>query len=299
LRNLARLFSVPDLPWYAILKKRKTERMRHPTITATSNPHIKEAMAVREKRKKYGHDAFLLEGPHLVEMALRSGTPLHKIFFTGDYASHGGGDHLLRQAARTGAQLFQVTGQILSRLSDTETPQGIIALASYRPIPLDAAAPREASLFAVIDGIQDPGNLGTIIRTADAAGADAVILLPGSCDAFMPKTIRSSAGSLLTVPIAYSDRQTLLPLLRKRSVRLCVTDVHASATIYSADLSGPLAFVFGNEAHGASEEILRAADTRVRIPIFGKAESLNVAAAAAICMFEAVRQRMMKGTIHR
>ena len=265
--------------------------MRYATITATSNPHIKEAVAIREKRKKYGHDAFLLEGPHLVEMALRSGTPMQEIFFTGDYASHGGGDQLLRQAARTGTRMFQVTGPILARLSDTETPQGIVAIASYRPISLDAITPRKVPLFAVIDGIQDPGNLGTIIRTADAAGADAVILLPGSCDAFMPKAIRSSAGSLLTVPIVYSDHHALVPLLRKRSVRLCVTDVHASPTLYSADLSGPLAFVFGNEAHGASEEILRAADIRVKIPIFGKAESLNVAAAAAVCMYEAVRQR--------
>jgi TrmH family RNA methyltransferase len=150
---------------------------------------------------------------------------------------------------------------------------------------------RDPSLLVVIDGIRDPGNLGTIIRTSDAAGVDAVIVLPGTCDAFMPKAVRSTAGSIFNIPLVYPETDELMGWLRERSIRTLVADVNATLSLYEADLSRSLAFVFGNEAMGVHEKLRCEADARVKIPLSGKAESLNVAISAAICLYEAVRQR--------
>jgi TrmH family RNA methyltransferase len=197
----------------------------------------------------------------------------------------------LRNVRDRGALLFRISRQILSTLADTETPQGIIALVSYHPSALDMIPEKDIPLLVVIDRIQDPGNLGTVIRTSDAAGADALIILPGTCDAYMPKVIRATAGSIFNIPLVYTDAASLTAHLRGKAIKLLVTDAHASESIYDADLSRPLALVFGNETEGASKKMKEQADALIKIPIFGRAESLNVALSAAIFLFEAVRQR--------
>ncbi|MGD0885777.1 MAG: RNA methyltransferase [Thermodesulfovibrionales bacterium] len=268
--------------------------MRYLDITSRSNPHIREAATIKGKKGRHKHDAFLIEGPHLLQMALRSGIAVQKVFFTEEHLATKEGERLVRQILRTGAELFRISGQILSKLSDTETPQGIVAIASHRPFSLDQLGLKEPALLVVIDGIRDPGNLGTLIRTADAAGVDAVIILPGTCDAFMPKAIRSTAGSIFNIPLVYPEAGELMRWLQERSIKTLVADVHATQSLYEADLSRPLAFVFGNEAAGVHEGLRREADAGVKIPLSGKAESLNVAISAAICLYEAVRQRSAK-----
>ena len=265
--------------------------MRYIDIVSASNPQVKEAVSIKEKRRKYKYEAFLIEGPHLVEMALQSGTAIKKAFFTEEFSSGRGGASLLKKLTGSGAGMFRITAQILSMLSDTETPQGVIATAAYNPCSLDTLQVSENAMIVIIDGIQNPGNLGTIIRTADAAGADALIMLPGTCDAFMPKALRSTAGSLFTLPIAYAETAAVIRWLREKAIGLSVTDAKAPVEIHQADLTHPLAFVFGNEAHGVSDSLKKAATVLLSIPILGKAESLNVAASAAICLYEAVRQR--------
>ena len=146
-------------------------------------------------------------------------------------------------------------------------------------------------LLVVSDGIQDPGNLGTIIRTADAAGADGVVILPGTCDVYMQKTIRATAGSLFNIPVTHAAVDELLDWLRAHKINLAVTASGAEKSFFEADLNKPVAFVFGNEAQGVQEDLKRAADMVLSVPIYGKAESLNVAASAAVCLYEAVRQR--------
>ncbi|HAM49712.1 MAG TPA: RNA methyltransferase [Nitrospiraceae bacterium] len=267
--------------------------MRYIEITSRSNPHIREAVTVKGKRP-HKYDAFLIEGPHLLQMAFQARIVIQKIFFTEEYLSTKEGTQLLRQISRTGAELFRINRHILSRLSDTETPQGIVAMASCRPLSLDELRLRDPALLIVIDGVQDPGNLGTIIRTSDAAGVDALILLPGTCDVFMPKVLRATAGSIFNVPLVYSETGELMRWLQEKSIKALVTDVKASQNLYEADLTQPLAFVFGHEATGVTEKLKRQADVLVKIPLFGEAESLNVAISAAICMYEAVRQRTAK-----
>lgn len=225
-------------------------------------------------------------------MAAASGAEIKRIFFTKDFKS--GNERFLRHLSKKAPDLIETTDDILSRLSDTETPQGVVAIASYRPFQLHELRLKKIPLVVVADGIQDPGNLGSIIRTSDAAGTDAVIMLQSTCDAFMPKVIRSTAGSIFNIPIVHSDADGLIRWLKEKHISLFVTDIAASETVYEADFRRPLAFVFGNEAHGASEGIKHKADAILSIPILGRAESLNVASSAAICLYEAVRQRTGK-----
>jgi TrmH family RNA methyltransferase len=266
-------------------------------ITSPANPFIREAIAVREKRSLYKYDNFVIEGPRVVAMALDAGIIPNKVFFTEEFASKKEGERLLSRLSKKNAEVFEVTDHLLRKLTDTENPQGIAALASYSPMPLDSLGTGETPLVVVVDGVQDPGNLGTIIRTADAAGAGGVVLLPGTCDAFMPKVIRSTAGSIFNLPLSYSTPPDLLKWSGINKISLAVTSADAEKTIFESRLDMPAAFVFGNETRGVSETIRKSADMLLRIPIFGKAESLNVATASAICLYEAVRQRRLKEII--
>lgn len=265
--------------------------MRYLTIKSSSNKHIREALEVRNRRTKYGHEAFLLESPHLIEMALASGSRIKKVFFTEAFSVRDDSQRLLAQLSGHNRDLFEVPEHILEKLSSTESPQGIVAIASYCLHTPDKLHLKGKPLIVVVDSIQDPGNLGTIIRISDAAGADAVFILPHTCDPFMSKVIRATAGSIFNIPLVYSAADKLVNWLRRQKIGLVATALDADKTIYDADLNRPIAFVFGNEAHGVSEELKNEADLQVKIPISGKAESLNVAVSAAICLYEAVRQR--------
>ena len=267
------------------------EVMRYLKITSTANQHIKNAIQIREKRATYKHSAFLIEGPHLVATALEADIKIREVFAADVFLNKKENRGLLQGLSRRAGQVFEVTDQVLRKITETETPQGVVAVVSYTPPGLHELSFRADPFLVVIDGIQDPGNLGTIIRTADAAGTDAVILLPGTCDAFMPKAVRATAGSIFHLPVVYAEPEALTPWLRENNIRLVVTAADAEKTIYEADLSGPLSMVFGNEAHGVSSQLKKTGHLSLRIPIFGNAESLNVATAAAICLYEGVRQR--------
>ena len=263
--------------------------MRYKKITSLSNQNIKETL----KAKKIGQrDTMIIEGYRLLEMAMDSNTDIRRIFFTEDFRSKN--EEFLMRLSAHASDLVETTEQIISRISETDSPQGITALVSYKTRELYELSFASDPLIAVCDGLQDPGNLGTIIRTADAAGADAVIVLPGTCNPFMPKAIRATAGSIFGLPLAFVEPEELVGWLMERSISLVVAEAHASKTVYDADFTRPLAFAFGNEAVGVSEYLRYNSDSLVSVPIWGKAESLNVAASAAICLFEVVRQRKIR-----
>jgi TrmH family RNA methyltransferase len=266
-----------------------------PKITSPSNPQIKEAVTIRESGRKKGRSTFLIEGLHLIESAIRAGAEIDRVFFTDTFSARREGREMLKTLAKTNRNMFEVAPRLLNKIADTETPQGVVAVVTFFPPPLDTLRLNDPPLLAVADGIQDPGNLGTIIRTSDAAGADGVVLLPGTCDPFMSKTVRATAGSIFNVPVVHTDRPELLEWMRDKRIHLAVTAADAPKSVFATDLDVPVAFVFGNEARGVSEPLHKAADLVVKIPIHGKAESLNVATSAAICLYEAVRQRKARG----
>jgi TrmH family RNA methyltransferase len=257
-------------------------------IQSTRNTVIKKALAIKEKRSRFKSRAFLIEGPHLIESALMSEgrCEIKRLFYTEAFRRKSSG--LMKRFLDCPAELYEASGHVIEKLSDTETPQGVVAIASYRQ-PKEEAF-NKGGILVVLDGVQDPGNVGAIIRTSEAAGASAVVLLPGACDPFSPKALRASAGSVFSIPLLYEDSDVLVKNLRQLRIPLVATTANARRSLFDSVLKPPLALAFGNESSGISPELRRAASLRVKVPIHGRAESLNVASTAAVCIYEALRQ---------
>lgn len=221
---------------------------------------------------------FLAEGPNLVEAALRRGL-VSEVF-----ATEAALDRFA--ALLVDAPVQVVTERAAKALSDTVTPVGLVAVCRMPEVSLDevlAGAPR---LVAVAVETSEPGNAGTLIRLADAMGADAMILAGNSVDPFNGKCLRSSAGSIFGLPVVQApDVDALMAALRAAGLQVLATTLDGETPLPQVDLTAPTAWLFGSEAHGLSPEIAAAADARVTIPMRGSAESLNVAAAAAICLY--------------
>ncbi len=222
---------------------------------------------------------FLAEGPNLVEAALRRGL-VSEIF-----ATEAAAERFAELLAGTTVEL--VTERAAKALSDTVTPVGLVAVCSMPDADLGAVLAAGPSLVAVPVGISEPGNAGTLIRVADAMGADAVVLAGPSVDPFNGKCLRASAGSIFSVPVVSEpDAVTVVHALRDAGLRVFATTPAGDDSLDDVDLSAPTAWLFGPEAHGLPAEVSALATTRVRIPMAGGAESLNVAAAAAICLYQ-------------
>ncbi|VEG55775.1 tRNA/rRNA methyltransferase SpoU [Mycolicibacterium aurum] len=225
---------------------------------------------------------FLAEGPNLVEAALRRGL-VSEVFATAEAAHRFAG--LL-----SGVTVDLVTDKAAKVLSDTVTPVGLVAVCSMPDVALDEVLAGDPRLVAVPVGISEPGNAGTLIRVADAMGADAVVLAGDSVDPYNGKCLRASAGSIFSVPvISDPDAAGVLARLRDAGLQVLATVLDGDVSLDDADLSTPTAWLFGPEAHGLPPEVVALATTGVRIPMPGGAESLNVASAAAICLYQSAR----------
>jgi TrmH family RNA methyltransferase len=225
---------------------------------------------------------FLAEGPNLVEAAQARGLVVDV------FATEPAADRFADLLAR--APVHVVTDRAAKALSDTVTPAGLVAVCTTPETSLEdvlATAPR--LLLTAVD-VSEPGNAGTLIRTADAMGADAIVLAGHSVDPYNGKCLRASAGSIFAVPVVEAPVVAeLFEALRESGLRVLATTLDGEVSLDDLDLSGPTAWVFGTEAHGLAPELAALADARVRIPMNGGAESLNVAAAAAICMYQSSR----------
>lgn len=195
-------------------------------------------------------------------------------------------DELAALAAEAGVPVSAVTERAAAGLSETVTPQGVLAVCDLVDAPLAAALAGTPRLVAVLAGVSDPGNAGTVIRVADAAGADAVILAGHAVDPHNGKCVRASTGSLFHVPIARAPVPETVDACRAAGLRLVAADGHAADELDAATaLGGPVAWVFGSEAHGLPDELVASLDHALRVPLYGAAESLNLATAAAVCLY--------------
>lgn len=258
-------------------------------LTGLQNPMVKSAAELKQKKYRQQQGLFLAEGLRTVEEAVRYGAA-QSIFYTAieDDRTRA----VLEEAAAKQIKLVCVSDKVLKKIADTETPQGIIAVCKMRSKRLDDFL-ASGKMLLVLDRVTDPGNIGTMLRTADAAGVGGLLLLQGCADIYAPKTVRASMGSLFHLPVLSGlSEELLVQAARKAGYELLVTCLDGADNLYKADLQGRIAFVMGNEANGVSDALLAAADKRVFIPMQGRAESLNVAMAAGIVMFEALRQRL-------
>ena len=225
---------------------------------------------------------FLAEGPNLVEAALRRGL-VSDVFATEDAAAR-----FADLLAGTPTQL--VTERAAKALSDTVTPVGLVAVCAIPDAGLEQVLAEAPTLVAVPVGVSEPGNAGTIIRVADAMGADAVILAGPSVDPYNGKCLRASAGSIFSIPvIAEPDTDAVVAGLRDAGLQVLATVLDGSVSLDDVDLARPTAWLFGPEAHGLPADVVELATARVRIPMAGNAESLNIGSAAAICLSQSAR----------
>lgn len=245
---------------------------------------IRRLATLHRKKQRIDAGRFLVEGPQAVrELVTHQPELAEELFvvFDGD-----GFPDIERQASELGIPVQLATEQVVAALSDTVTPQGIIAVARITETAM-ATALDGAQLVAVCHEIRDPGNAGTVIRAADAAGADAVIFAGESIDPWNPKVVRSTTGSLFHLPVVTGVSLTeVVAEATQRGITTVAADVHGSDLAPSdPELSGPVAWIFGNEARGLTDADRALADHVKRLPIYGKAESLNLATAASVCLY--------------
>jgi TrmH family RNA methyltransferase len=253
-------------------------------------PRVIAARRLQRRRDRDQTGRFLVEGPQAVRAALAGAAV--ELFGT-DQALSRYAD-LVALAERGGVPVSPVTGEALAALAETVQPQGLVAVCEQLDVPLVEALSRSPRLVAVAAEIRDPGNAGTVLRTADAAGAGAVVFAGDAVDPYNGKCVRASAGSLFHLDLV-RDRgvQEVVVALRAAGIQVLAATGHGADDLDDllddGALARPTAWLFGSEAHGLTEELLAAADRRVRVPIYGGAESLNLAAAAAVCLYASAR----------
>jgi TrmH family RNA methyltransferase len=236
----------------------------------------------------------VLEGAELLSVALTAGARVESVYVAPEGRAVPAVTEVVDRAHAAGARVFDLAPGVIERITDTVTPQPVVAVVGFAPAKLEEV--RNASLVLVCVDVRDPGNAGTVIRTADAAGVDAVICCDGTVDPTNPKTVRSSAGSLFHLPVVSGgSAEAVIETLRTWGFTTVGSVVRDGMDYTSFDWRRPVALVFGNEASGLSGEVTDQLDVGVTIPMAGRAESLNVSVSAAVLCFEALRQRRVAG----
>ena len=267
-------------------------------ITSVRAARVQRARRLGKRAFRAREGRFLAEGPQAVREALGRPGVVVELFTTRDAAGRHG--DLIAAAAAERVPVAQVSGEVMTALAQTVTPQGMVAVCTTLDRPLAEVVAAGPRLVAILAHARDPGNAGTVIRTADAAGADAVLLTGDSVDPYNGKCVRASAGSLFHLPVSIgSDIGADLAALRAAGLTVLAADGHSDLDLDQAVdgglLEGPTAWVFGNEAWGLPEPTRALADHVVRVPIHGRAESLNLATAAAVCLYASARAHRRPG----
>ncbi|MCM1309038.1 MAG: RNA methyltransferase [Butyrivibrio sp.] len=257
-------------------------------ITSASNSQVKNIInLLKRSGERKRHGLFVIEGIRMFKEA-----PFESLcgVYVSESFARANGDFLCGYSYET------VREDIFARMSDTKTPQGILATVRMPRHTLDGILKKsETPLLAVLENIQDPGNLGTIIRTAEGAGADGIIMSRDTADIFNPKAVRSTMGSLFRMPFVYTDDIcTAVRSLGEMGINTCAAHLEGAEEYYNIDYRMPSAVLIGNEGAGLSEALTAAAKSRIKIPMRGKLESLNAAVSAAVVLYEAARQRAVK-----
>jgi TrmH family RNA methyltransferase len=265
-----------------------------PLITQAHHPRVKAARRLAKRAFRAADRRFVVEGPQGVREGLARPGSLLELFATPEAASRHA--DLVAAARDRGLPVHTVSGAVMAEIAQTVTPQGILGVAGFLDVALETVLAATPTLVVVLAHARDPGNVGTILRAADAAGADAVVVTDSSVDVYNPKCTRSSAGSVFHLPVVVGvDVATAVAGLRGGGLTVLAARADAEASLDEAALSGPTAWLFGNEAWGLPPEVAELADMGVRVPIYGHAESLNLATAAAVCLYASARAQRQAG----
>ena len=273
-------------------------------ISSKDNKIFKEAMSLKEKKYRDRLGLYLIEGWNLLEEAVKCRVEISEVFLSPDALGHekSVGIESVFNLQRDGAEnkgdyasrkteTYLLTSELFKRLSDTETSQGIIAVVKKPKDSLDLLSKDDThSSFICLDRLQDPGNIGTILRTADAAGYSLAVIMKGTADIYSPKVVRAATGSLFRMPVVFmDDAESLKSFTLTAGKKIVATAMNGEKAYYEEDLSKDICLVIGNEGNGISDEILDLAEIKIRIPMEGTIESLNASVAAGILMYERIR----------
>lgn len=257
-------------------------------ITSRHNPRVQMVRQLLSQAKvRQSERAFVVEGVRLAEEALQAGWPGRVVYYTDQLEERGMA--VVEGFAARGVPVEPVSDGVMKSVSETETPQGLLVVLELRELPF----PASPDFVLVLDGVRDPGNLGTILRTSAAAGVQVVLLAPGSVDAYAPKVVRAGMGAHFRLPVKHLAWEDICGVLKAESgsLRVYMADASAGIPYTQADFRMPMALIVGGEAAGAGTESRSLADERVHIPMPGGSESLNAGVAAGILLFEVQRQR--------
>ncbi|SCY80262.1 RNA methyltransferase, TrmH family [Alkaliphilus peptidifermentans DSM 18978] len=265
--------------------------LEYQVITSEQNPIIKHIKGLKLKKNRIKYNSYLVEGVRIIDEAIRHQAQMERVVFCSSLVNVEGGRKLLMQAQKK-YTVNEITPELMKKLSDTENPQGIIAVAQNQNNSLEAININHQATIVILDRIQDPGNLGTIIRTAEAAGTDGIILTKGSVDPYNSKTIRGTMGALFHIPVIIcNDNDEWIEFIKKYKFKLFASHLETNQSYDDIEYPEKTAIIIGNEANGIDEKLLKIADEAIKIPIYGKIESLNASVAAGLLMYKAVEKR--------
>jgi RNA methyltransferase, TrmH family len=260
-------------------------------ITSLQNPRVKQIVALRDRKERTRSGLMRVEGFEELSLALASGKNPITLFFCPALIRSPHADRVLGQIERSGAEMIEVTQPVFEKMAYREGPDGWLATFPLLDARLDALRLPSNPVLLIAEGVEKPGNLGAMLRTADATGVHALIAADPLTDWGNPNIVRSSKGALFSVPVAAALTDEVIAWMRERRIAIVAATPQATTRYTAADLRGPVAIAVGEEKHGLSDQLLDAADIRVKIPMTGRVNSLNVATAAALLMYEVVRQR--------
>lgn len=261
-------------------------------VRSVTNLGVKQVVKLRNARARRELGLFVVEGFREVRRAIESGQSIEQLWFCPELYLGDEESDLVARAAASGAEAVEVAAEPFKKMSYRDRPEGLLAVCKQFGTSIDVVELTDHPLLLVVESIEKPGNLGTMIRAAGAAGSDAVVVCDPTTDVFNPNVVRSSIGTSLLIPIVVSTTQDAIAWLKTHDVRIVAATPDAAHPHWDAKLDGPTALIVGSEQYGLSDDWLEAADEKVLIPMpGGTIDSLNAAASAAILLFEAVRQR--------
>lgn len=261
-------------------------------ITSSQNSKIKKALHLYKRRDRDRTSSFLIEGFRELSKALNSDWEVETLFFSPSHFLGGHEEELIQGFKQKGTQVIPTSEKIFTSLSFRDRPDGLLGIGKSKELPINGLIWNSKNpLFVIAEAIEKPGNLGTILRSCDAVKADGVIICNKCTDLFNPNVVRASIGALFTVPLAEANNETTYDWLKKNNILIVATTPSASAIYYEAHFQGPTAIIVGTEQYGLSSFWLEKADLQVRIPMLGKADSLNVATATTLLLYEVLRQK--------
>jgi TrmH family RNA methyltransferase len=265
-------------------------------ITSAANPLIKRVRLLADRKHRRREAAFVVQGIQPVWQAVEAQAEIEVLIVAPELLRHPGATAMLAEQEAAGVRVARLSGELFGRIADRDGPSGLAAIVRTSPVTLARLAADADSMFVALQSAGNPGNIGTVVRTASAAGAAGVILIGASADPYDPAAVKASMGALFTVPVATAETGTEFQEWAHRSgMRVAATSARGSVTCWQADLTPPIAILLGSEGTGLPDDLLGAADLKVAIPMTGTAESLNLAVAAGILMYE-VRRRQWSPT---